>query len=216
MPISLNVTEIFYSIQGESLYAGKPCAFIRLSGCNLRCHYCDTRYAYEPGKSMPIEAILFQIKDYACPLVEITGGEPLLQPETPYLATALLDAGYVVLIETNGSLPLNRMDRRCSIIMDLKGPSSGASDQNDPDNLKRLSKKDQLKCVIGDWNDYQFARDHLDALPKDFPIDQVLFSPLYDQLAPQQLAHWILEDHLNVRMQLQLHKIIWPQIDRGV
>ena len=216
MPISLNITEIFHSIQGESLHAGRPCTFIRLSGCNLRCHYCDTRYAYEPGKIMPIEEILARVKGYACPLVEITGGEPLLQSESPYLAQALLDAGYEVLIETNGSLPLNRMDRGCRIIMDLKCPSSGASDQNDPDNLKRLSIKDQLKCVIGDWNDYQFARDHLNGLPKDFPIDQVLFSPVYHQLSPQQLAHWILKDRLNVRMQLQLHKIIWPKIDRGV
>jgi 7-carboxy-7-deazaguanine synthase len=216
MPMSLYVTEIFYSIQGESLHAGRPCSFIRLSGCNLRCHYCDTRYAYAPGQIMSIEKILSRVKDYDCPLVEITGGEPLLQSETPYLANTLLDAGYEVLIETNGTLPFNRMDRRCCIIMDLKCPSSGACNQNNPDNLKRLYRKDQLKCVIGDWNDYQFARDHLDALPKDFPIDQVLFSPVYDQLPPQQLAHWILKDHLNVRMQLQLHKIIWPHIKRGV
>lgn len=214
--MSVSITEIFYSIQGESLHAGRACTFVRLSGCNLRCRYCDTRYAYEPGKPMTTDEIISFVKGYDCTLVEITGGEPLLQLETPHLAKTLLDDGYEVLIETNGSLPLHRIDPRCCIIMDLKCPTSGESNRNNPDNLKRLSNKDQLKCVIGDRNDYLFARDHLKELPKDFPMDQVLFSPVFDQLPPEQLSHWILNDHLGVRLHLQLHKIIWPQIEYGV
>ncbi len=214
--MSLSVTEIFYSIQGESLHAGRPCVFIRLSGCNLRCHYCATQYAFSPGNPMTIAAIQSQIKVYNCNLVEITGGEPLLQSTTPILIQTLLDSGYEVLLETNGSLDVNRVDSRCCRIMDLKCPSSGESDQNDLLNFKRLTTIDQLKCVIADRSDYLFAKAHLSELPSGFPMAQVLFSPITAQLPAAKLADWILMDQLGVRLQLQLHKIIWPSIERGV
>lgn len=212
----LNVTELFHSIQGESLHAGRPCVFIRLSGCNLRCRYCDTHYAYSPGKSMAIDEIISAANRFDCRLIELTGGEPLLQAETPSLIAALLDTGYEVLLETNGSLDIELADSRCCRIMDLKCPGSGETHRNDLNNLSRLSIKDQLKCVIGDRDDYLYARDHLNRLPDFFPVDHILFSPVFGQLAPEQLAHWILDDHLNVRLHLQLHKIVWPEIDRGV
>lgn len=214
--MALNVTEIFYSIQGESLHAGRPCVFIRLSGCNLRCRYCDTRYAYTAGNSMEIEEILSKAKRFNCRLVEITGGEPLLQPDTPGLAAALLDAGYEVLVETNGSINIDCVDSRCCRIVDLKCPASDESHRNDLENFNRLTYRDQLKCVISNEDDYLFARSHLDRLPKDFSRHQVLFSPVSGQLPAEQLARWILKDHLKVRLHLQLHKIIWPRIDRGV
>ncbi len=212
----LSVTEIFYSIQGESLHAGRPCVFVRLSECNLRCSYCDTQYAYLPGDRMSIAAILSRIKGFDCNLVEITGGEPLLQAATPSLVTALLDAGYEVLMETNGSLNVDRVDPRCCRIMDLKCPGSGESHQNDRNNFRRLTKRDQLKCVIGDRQAVHFATAHLSELAADFPLSRVLFSPVAGQLPAAQLAQWLLQDHLSVRLQLQLHKILWPHTDRGV
>lgn len=212
----LNVTEIFYSIQGESLHAGRPCVFIRLSGCNLRCRYCDTRYAYEDGNAMELGEIISKAKGFNCRLIEITGGEPLLQPDTPPLINAFLDSGCEVLLETNGSFDIDCVDSRCCRVMDLKCPASGESHQNDWGNFDRLTQRDQLKCVVSDRNDYLFARNHLDRLPGNFPQHHVLFSPVFGQLSPEQLARWILNDHLNVRLHLQLHKVIWPHVDRGV
>lgn len=226
----LNVSEIFYSIQGESLYAGLPCVFIRLAGCNLNCAYCDTRYARDGGTVMSINEILDRVGNLVCPLVEITGGEPLLQDETPSLADALLAKGYRVLLETNGSMDINRVSKKCVRIVDIKCPGSGHVDQNDFANLKRLSPMDQLKFVLTDRMDYEFARDmildtwqHV-AIPASIPAPvsmsipapaPILFSPVHGCLKPAELAEWILGDHLNVRLHLQMHKILWPEVHRG-
>jgi 7-carboxy-7-deazaguanine synthase len=214
--MTLLVNEIFYSIQGESIHSGRPCIFVRLTGCNLRCSYCDTRYAYEEGVNMEITEIMNRIDAYRCRLVEITGGEPLLQSQTPVLIYRLLENGYEVMLETNGSLDVSPVDGRCIKIVDVKCPTSGESDKNDMKNLKRLGSKDQVKFVIGDRGDYEYAKETIDSTCPDFPKDQILFSPSSEEIAPTQLAEWILEDNLNVRLNLQLQKIIWPDRIRGV
>ena len=214
--MTLLVNEIFYSIQGESLHSGRPCTFIRLTGCNLRCSYCDTRYAYEEGAQMAIEKILERIATYRCPLVEVTGGEPLLQNDTPLLIQRMLAKGYEVMMETNGSFDISRVDQRCMKIVDIKCPSSGQSHNNDLDNLKRLDFKDQVKFVIGNREDYEYSHKIMKLIHDDFPVDRVLFSPVTGKITPADLARWILDDNLNVRLQLQLHKIIWPGAFRGV
>lgn len=214
--MNLKVNEIFYSIQGESVHAGLPCTFVRLSGCNLRCHYCDTRYAYDAGETMSIAQIIEQVDAFGCHLVEITGGEPLLQELTPALVDALLGNGYQVLMETNGSLDINRVDRRCSRIMDIKCPSSGERNQNDPLNLVRLTAHDQVKFVIGDHDDFLFASQMLSRLPATMPPDRILFSAVSGRMHPDQLARWMLEARIKARLQLQLHRLIWPDQDRGV
>jgi 7-carboxy-7-deazaguanine synthase len=213
--MTLIVNEIFYSIQGESTYAGLPCAFIRLTGCNLRCTYCDTTYAYDEGVEMELADIVNRIGRYRCRLVEITGGEPLLQNQTPQLIQKLFDQGYEVLLETNGSLDIDRVDPLCHRIMDIKCPSSGQSEKNCWDNLKRLTSLDQVKFVIGDLRDYQFAKTKIDLLAPDLPTGQILFSPVAEKMPPALLAEWILCDRLPVRLQLQLHRIIWPDRPRG-
>lgn len=214
--MTLLVNEIFYSIQGESTHSGRPCIFVRLTGCNLRCSYCDTRYAYEQGVKMELPEIVSRIADYKCPLVEITGGEPLLQSKTPTLIYKLLENGYEVLMETNGSLDISGVDGRCIKIVDIKCPTSGESDKNDMENLKRLRPKDQVKFVIENRIDYEYAKETIDSNCPDFPEEQILFSPVSEGIAPSQLAKWILEDNLNVRLHLQIHKIIWPDRKRGV
>jgi len=214
--ITLRVNEIFYSIQGESLDAGCPCVFIRLSGCNLRCSYCDTRYAYHQGVEMSIVEILDRVDPYKSNLVEITGGEPLIQSGTPPLIEYLLATGYKVMMETNGTLDIRLVDDRCIKVMDIKCPSSGEAEKNDLENLQRLSTEDQLKFVIGDRNDYEFAKEIKGLLNNEFPADHVLFSTIYGKMTPTQLAKWIIEDRLQVRLQVQLHKILWPERDRGV
>jgi 7-carboxy-7-deazaguanine synthase len=214
--VSLLVNEIFYSIQGESIDSGRPCIFVRLTGCNLRCSYCDTRYAYEQGVNMELTEIMNRVADYQCRLVEITGGEPLLQSQTPVLIHRLLENGYEVMLETNGSLDISRVDRRCIKIVDIKCPASGESDKNDMKNLKRLGSKDQVKFVIGTHSDYEYAKETIHSNCPDFPKDRILFSPWSERIAPAQLAEWILQDNLNVRLHLQLHKIIWPDRERGV
>ncbi|MEA1948916.1 MAG: radical SAM protein [Thermodesulfobacteriota bacterium] len=214
--MTLLVNEIFYSIQGESIYSGRPCIFVRLTGCNLRCSYCDTRYAYEQGVNMELTEIMNHIAAYMCRLVEITGGEPLLQSETPILIYRLLENGYEVMLETNGSLDISRVDERCIKIVDIKCPTSGESDKNDMENLKRLGSKDQVKFVIENRLDYEYAKETMDSNCPDFPEEQILFSPVSGGIAPSRLAEWILEDNLNVRLHLQLHKIIWPDRKRGV
>lgn len=213
--MNLIVNEIFYSIQGESLYAGLPCIFVRLTGCNLRCTYCDTQYAYDDGRSMTIEAIIDHLSQYSCLLVEVTGGEPLCQENTPLLITRLLENGYTVLLETNGSQDIRLADNRCIKIVDIKCPGSGASEYNDLQNISRLAANDQLKFVISDKNDYEYAKKIIDsvrALP--FPVP-VLFSAVHPVLAPSELAEWILADNLDVRLQVQLHKILWPGDAKG-
>jgi 7-carboxy-7-deazaguanine synthase len=214
--MSLIINEIFYSIQGESLYAGLPCAFIRLTGCNLRCSYCDTRYAYQEGASLTMTDIMDRVSGYGCPLVEITGGEPLLQNETPLLITNLIENGYTVLLETNGTIDISRIDERCIKIVDIKCPASGESGKNITDNLYRLNVKDQVKFVISNYEDYEYAKDIIKQIPGLFPRGNILISPVPGKMEFSGLASRILEDKLMVRFHIQLHKIIWPDINRGV
>ena len=211
----LMVSEIFYSIQGESLYAGLPCVFIRLAGCNLRCTYCDTPYAHDGGSAMSLPEIIELADGFSCPLVEITGGEPLLQDATIPLVDALIKKGWTVLMETNGSIDISRVHPSCIRIVDIKCPGSGQARQNDLNNLKRLGPKDQVKFVLSHREDYEFATALIARTWGDrFPAP-VLFSAVYGRLDPALLAEWILGDHLNVRLQLQTHKIIWPDAERG-
>ena len=215
--MSLKVNEIFYSIQGESSFIGIPCVLVRLTGCNLRCSYCDTRYAYEEGILQEIPDIIAQVSSYRSRLVEITGGEPLLQVETPLLIRNLLDRGYEVLLETNGSLPIQTIDRRCIRIVDIKCPSSGESHRNDYSILDNLTEQDEVKFVLGDKEDYQFAKEILVSHKLAHRIyNPPIFSAVTERLDPKNLARWILDDHLHVRFQLQLHKILWGRNARGV
>ena len=215
--LNLRVNEIFYSIQGESSFAGFPCIFVRLTGCNLRCSYCDTQYAYQEGKELSLDVIIKQIEKYRCSLVEITGGEPLIQEETPLLISNLLDKGYRVLLETNGSLDVSMIDRRCVRIIDIKLPGSGEAHRNFLENLNELHDKDELKFVIGGQNDYVYAKEILNRIPEDLSEKIVInFSPLWGMLEPALLADWILNDRLAVRLNIQLQKIIWPPGMRGV
>lgn len=214
--MNLTVNEIFYSIQGESVHTGLPCVFVRLTGCNLRCSYCDTDYAYHEGSRMTVTRILEKVQKFGCGLVEITGGEPLIQESTPALVESLLEAGYQVLMETNGSLDIERVDRRCSRIMDIKCPSSGEQAMNDPANLNRLTANDQVKFVIGDRGDFLFAGQMLSRLPACLPAERILFSAVSGRLPPNRLAQWMLDDRRKARLQVQLHRLIWPGRDRGV
>lgn len=213
----LRVNEIFFSIQGESTYAGLPCVFVRLSGCNLRCTYCDTRHAYDEGEFMEIPEIVARVSGYNCRLVEITGGEPLLQGDAPLLAGRLLDLGFTVLLETNGSLDISGVDRRCIRILDIKCPSSGESEWNDFGNLSVLTHEDEIKFVVGDRADYEYVK----GIMVEFAgvlgsLKPPLISPVYDKIDLKSLASWILEDRLPVRLQVQLHKIIWGPDLQGV
>jgi len=214
--MSLIVNEIFNSIQGESIYAGLPCTFIRLTGCNLRCSYCDTEYAYNEGTSLTITDIIDKVSGYECPLVEITGGEPLLQNETPQLIINLIENNYIVLLETNGTIGISHIDERCIKIVDIKCPASGESGKNILDNLNRLNVKDQVKFVISNHEDYEYAKDIIKQIPGGFLRENILFSPVSGKIEFSDLANRILEDKLMVRFHIQLHKIIWPDIDRGV
>ncbi len=219
----LKVNEIFYSIQGESSNAGLPCVFIRLTYCNLRCSYCDTEYAFYEGKDFSIDEILNEIKKYNgtsrsyrdCKLVEVTGGEPLFQSESLELMKKLCDDGYEVMLETGGSLPIKNVDKRVKIIMDLKCPSSKMIKKNLYENINYLKPIDEIKFVIGNREDYDWSKQILGKyqLNKNFTI---LFSTVFSELEPLTLVNWILEDKLNVRFQLQLHKFIWPPDTRGV
>lgn len=213
----LKVNEIFYSIQGESSYAGVRCVFVRLTGCNLRCSYCDTRYAYEEGDQLEVREIIENVAFYSCPFVEVTGGEPLIQENTTFLIRDLLELGYQVLLETNGSLDISQVDDRCVKIMDIKCPLSGEEDKNDLQNLSRLTEKDEIKFVIMGREDYDYARKIIDSPElKTMGIKRIHFSPAIGKIEPRLLAEWMLEDHLNVRLQLQIHKIIWNHAQRGV
>ena len=211
----LSVCEIFRSIQGESTFAGLPCVFVRLSGCNLRCRYCDTTYASAPGEPMIVDQVLARVATLPGDLVEVTGGEPLLQPGTPVLLEALAAQGRTVLLETNGSLPLPS-PRRCRAIMDLKCPSSGEADKIHWENLDRLQPGDELKFVMSDRADFDWAVTVI----RERRLDQVgyplLFSPAFGALDPRLLADWILDSGLTVRLHLQLHRLIWPGVERGV
>ena len=212
---TLTVNEIFLSIQGEGTRAGRRCAFVRLTGCNLRCSWCDTRYAWSEGKEMSLDAVLEQVVKLACPLVEVTGGEPLAQASTPALLERLCESGYETLLETNGSLDISAVDARVVRIVDFKCPSSGRQDANRWPNADLLTPRDEVKFVLADRRDYDFARDAIQrhGLAKRC---EVIFSPVLDRLPPAKLAQWIIADRLPVRLGLQLHKFIWPDKDRGV
>jgi len=211
----LKVNEIFYSIQGESSRAGLPCIFIRLTYCNLRCTYCDTEYAFYEGKDKSIAEVLSEIKKYKCNLVEVTGGEPLFQKESVDLMNSLCNGGYEVLLETGGSLSIKDVDKRVKIIMDLKCPSSGMLKKNLYSNTGDLKKNDEVKFVIGSREDYDWAKE----IMLNYKLTEkcsVLFSTVFGKLEPLSLVNWILQDNLNVRFQLQLHKFIWEPDTKGV
>ncbi len=211
----LKVNEIYYSIQGESTKAGLPCVFVRLTYCNLRCTYCDTEYAFYEGRDMSVEDILTEVKKYKCNLVEVTGGEPLFQKECNGLMKLLCDEGFEVLLETGGSLPVNEVDSRVKIIMDLKCPSSGMTKKNLYSNIDNLKPADEVKFVIGDREDYDWSKDILGKY-KLTKKCSVLFSTVFGKIEPAALVNWILEDKLDVRFQLQMHKFIWEPDTKGV
>lgn len=215
--MGLIVNEIFHSIQGESSFAGRPCVFIRLTGCNLRCSYCDTKYAYLEGKHYELCEIVDAVRSYRCPLVAITGGEPLIQKETPDLVKHLIDDDFKVLVETNGSIDIDKICRACVRIVDIKCPSSGENAKNDLKNMKRLTENDELKFVVGHRDDYNFAKSMLNAFSSDCQrVRKIHFSPVFEIMPPDRLAQWIVADRLDVRLQLQLHKYIWDPDRRGV
>jgi len=210
------VNEIYFSVQGESTYAGLPCVFVRLTYCNLRCSYCDTEYAFYDGKDLTNTQILEVVRKYDCKLVEITGGEPLVQMEECLgLMKQLCDEGFEVLIETGGSLSIKDIDQRVKIIMDLKCPSSGMEKKNLYENINFLKPLDELKFVIGSREDYDWTISTI----KKYNLEnkcKILFSVVFGKLEPVQLVNWILEDKLNVRFQLQMHKFIWHHETKGV
>lgn len=210
------ITEIFKSIQGESTFAGLPCVFVRLTGCNLRCHWCDTAYAFHGGQKMTVEEVLARVRQLGGKLVELTGGEPLLQDDVYPLTEQLLAEGFGVLIETSGERSIRRLPRPVVKVMDVKCPGSGEGGRFCPDNLEVLERKDQVKFVIVDENDYRYARDFMAEHDLEKCVDEIIFSPVFGQLPPRQLAEWILRDGLHVRLGLQLHKFIWAPDTRGV
>jgi 7-carboxy-7-deazaguanine synthase len=210
----LKINEIFKSIQGESTYAGLPCTFVRLAGCNLRCTYCDTNYAYYNGKELSDEEIVSKIDEYGVKCVEFTGGEPLLQEETPQMIKNLLDKGYNVLIETNGSICIGCLDKRLNIIMDYKTPKSGMSDRMRPKNFDFLKKTDQIKFVLMDESDYDWSKNVISDNKLIERFDNILMAPAYGVLSPKSLVTWVLRDNLQVRVQLQIHKYIWAPDER--
>ncbi len=211
----LKVNEIYYSIQGESTKAGLPCTFIRLTYCNLRCKYCDTEYAFYEGRDLTIEEILNEIKKIGCNLIEITGGEPLVQLESLDLMKTLCNNGYEVLLETGGSLPIMEIDSRVKIIMDLKCPSSGMIKKNYYENIKYIKPGDEIKFVIGSREDYEWSREIINNYNLTNKCS-ILFSVVFGELEPVKLVEWILNDKLNVRFQLQMHKFIWEPTAKGV
>jgi 7-carboxy-7-deazaguanine synthase len=210
------ITEIFKSIQGESSFAGLPCVFVRLTGCNLRCHWCDTAYAFHGGQKMTLEEVLGRVRLLGGKLVELTGGEPLLQKETVGLADSLLAEGYQVLIETSGERYVGDLAREVVKIVDVKCPGSGENGRFNLANLDVLERKDQIKFVILDEKDYLYARDFIEAHGVAARVDEILFSPVFGKIHPRQLAEWILRDNLEVRVGLQIHKFIWDPETRGV
>lgn len=208
---TLRITEIFHSLQGESRSMGIPTVFVRLTGCPLRCQYCDTAYAFEGGKPVSLSEILEQVAGYRCQYVTVTGGEPLAQPNCLVLLDQLCDAGYQVSLETGGAMPIDAVDERVSVVLDLKTPGSLESNRNRYENIPLLKTKDQVKFVICDRKDYEWSRSKLQQYSLNDKVSDVLFSPSYRELGNEQLAQWILEDCLPVRMQLQMHKLIWGE-----
>jgi 7-carboxy-7-deazaguanine synthase len=212
----LTVNEIFHSIQGESTFAGEPCVFVRLTACDLRCSWCDTPYAFHQGRKMSIDEVLAEVDRYGCPLVEVTGGEPLLQADVFPLMSRLLDRGKTVLLETGGHRSIERVPSGVRRIMDVKCPGSSEADKMDWANLGRLTARDEIKFVIKDRADYEYARDVVRREGLAGRVAAVLFSPVHGVLDSRALAEWILADRLPVRLQLQAHKYIWSPDTRGV
>ena len=212
----LTVNEIFHSIQGESTFAGEPCVFVRLTACDLRCTWCDTAYAFHEGKKMSVDEVMAVVDGFGTQLVEVTGGEPLLQLDVYPLMDRLLACGKTVLLETGGHRSIAKVSERVIRIVDVKCPGSGESDKMDWDNLSRLTRADQVKFVIRDRIDYEYARDIVsrEALPSR--VAAVLFSPVHGVLEPRILAEWMLADKVPARLQLQAHKYIWSPDARGV
>ena len=211
----LKINEIYASIQGESSHTGLPCVFIRLTGCNLRCSWCDTAYAFYDGKNLTVEETLQKVETFGLLLVEITGGEPLLQEDVYPLMETLLKKGYRVMLETSGALPIDKVPEKVIKILDIKCPGSGEEKKNHLENLKFLSPHDEVKFVLLDRADYEWSRDMLRKYDM-VPSKQVLFSPVYDKLNLKDLSQWILKDRLAVRLQTQLHKVIWSKDAIGV
>ena len=213
---TVQVIEIFHSIQGESTRAGLPCVFIRLAGCPMRCTWCDTTYAFHGGETCTIEAVLEKVRTFRCPLVDVTGGEPLAQPQAGHLLTCLADEGYTVLVETGGGVPIRGVDPRVILIYDIKCPDSGEEGSNLYENLDLLKPGlDEIKFVLATRRDYAWALEmvRMRNLAARHPI---LFSPVLGSLDPAELGRWILEDRAPVRLQLQLHKVLWGADARGV
>ena len=212
---TLVVNEIFHSIQGESSHAGKPCVFIRLTYCNLRCTYCDTEYAFHEGVRLEVDEILHRVEGYQCNLVEVTGGEPLFQPEVHSLLMSLCDRGYETLLETGGSLEIHGVDPRVKRIVDFKCPSSGMMKKNLWSNVEALRETDEVKFVIGTREDFNWSAEMISKhdIRRKCPV---LMSVVFGVLSPLDLAEWILESGLSVRLQLQMHKYIWTPETRGV
>lgn len=213
---TLTINEIYHSIQGESTWAGQPCVFIRLTFCDLRCNYCDTEYAFYEGKKRTLREILDVVTVFGCPLVEITGGEPLLQKNVLPLMSMLCDASYTVLLETSGAHDISKVDPRVHRIMDLKTPGSGEVDKNLWSNIDHLSSRDEVKFVMGSREDYEWSRDEVQQYDLSRRCRAVLFSPIFGRIDPREIVGWILADKLDVRFQLQMHKFIWSPTQRGV
>ncbi len=213
----LRVTEIFRSIQGESTHAGRPCSFVRLTGCPMRCVWCDSEYTFTGGEHISIDDVLAQVRAYGCQLVEVTGGEPLAQREAFTLIERLCDDGYEVLIETGGYVSTEKVDERASIILDVKCPASGESERNHWPNLERLrADRDEIKFVIASREDWDYARDVIAGYELESRAKAVLISPVWGEVELPQLADWVSGSGLNVRMQLQMHKQIWGMDAKGV
>ncbi|EIM62292.1 7-carboxy-7-deazaguanine synthase QueE [Desulfobacter postgatei] len=214
--MSLEICEIFYSLQGESTRAGLACVFVRLSGCNLSCSWCDTTYAAVQPVSMTIDQIVGRVAAFECPMVEITGGEPLIQTQTPALISALLEKGFQVLLETNGSLSIASVDRACIRIMDVKCPSSGEAGSFLLDNLNHMTARDEIKFVVGSRQDYEYAASFIKTHLVNHPREKVHICPVFEAIELSDLAAWILKERLGARLSLQQHKIIWDPDLRGV
>ncbi len=212
----LTVNEIFHSIQGESTYAGRPCVFVRLTACDLRCSWCDTAYAFHEGHTMSVDEVVAAVADHGCPLVEITGGEPLLQDDVYPLMDRLLAEGRTVMLETGGHRPIGRVPAAVVKIVDVKCPGSGEAGKNDWSNLGRLAPHDQVKFVVRDRADYEFAKDVIARHDLASRTAAVLISPVHGVLEPRALSEWMLADRSPARLQLQLHKYIWSPTKRGV
>ncbi len=212
----LTINEIFHSIQGESTHAGRPCVFVRLTACDLRCRWCDTPYAFHEGRKMSVDDVVADVEARGCQTVEVTGGEPLLQPDVYPLMQRLLDAGKTVLIETGGHRSIADVPAGVIRIMDVKCPGSGESERNDWSNFAHLTATDEVKFVIADRRDYEFAKAIVERENLPARVNAVLFSPVHGELDPKQLSEWVIADRLDVRVQLQVHKYIWSPETRGV